>query len=175
MLALGVGVVVGRIIVQEFDVCHKRSARVETFKEVVAEQRVFGNAVSQRHLEGVNIVETFARVAAFTEEVLINVGDGGRVRINARVAGEDTRKQRARGARQRDADARLQNRVAFRDAPLLFVVARAIERVRDRADETTRHIARQLRVGIERDDVANIGEKFPICRHDDKARVARTA
>ncbi len=54
----------------------------------------------ERSLKSVDVVETFAGEAAFAEEVLVNVGDCGRVRIDAGVAGKDLHKLRTRSTRR---------------------------------------------------------------------------
>ena len=75
------------------------------------------------------------------------------------LALENTRwKQRAFAPdRQRRRDPRLQDRVAFDDPPATGVEARPVERMRHLADEPAHRVARQPRVGVERDDVAHIG------------------
>ena len=73
-------------------------------------------------------------------------------------AGEDALEQRAFAAdRQRRRDARLQHAVALDDAAGAAIEARPVERMRHRADQPARGVARQLRVGVERDDVAHAG------------------
>src|SRR5262249_54985678 len=52
-------------------------------------------------------------------------------------------------------DARLQDDVAAGDAAGLFVEPRAVERMAHRADELVGRVAWELRVGVERDDVAD--------------------
>ena len=44
-----------------------------------------GTRSSQRALEGIDVVDALADVAAFAEEILIHVGHGGRVRVEADV------------------------------------------------------------------------------------------
>jgi hypothetical protein len=43
------------------------------------------------------------------------------------------------------------------------------------ADEAARGVARQLRVGVERDDVTDVGEQSGVGRRDDETRIARAA
>ena len=90
-------------------------ARVETLEEVVAEQRVLRNPPVERRFEGVDVVDALADVAPFVEQVLIDVRHGGRVRVEADVAGEDLRERRARRALDADLHPRLQHAVAFGD------------------------------------------------------------
>ena len=72
---------------------HSAGARERALEQVVAEQRVLGHAAGERRLERVDVVDALADVAALVEEVLIDVGHGGRVRIEADVAGEDLRER----------------------------------------------------------------------------------
>ena len=72
-------------------------------------------------------------------------------------AGEHALEERSFAAdRQRGRDARLQHRVALDDAPARRVEPRPIERMRHLADQAPHRVARQPRVGIERDDIAHI-------------------
>ena len=50
----------------------------------MAQQRVLGRATSQRLLEDVEVVDPLAGEGALTEQILVDVGDGRRVRIDPR-------------------------------------------------------------------------------------------
>ncbi len=136
-----------------------RPARAKiAFEEVVAEQRVLRHAAGERRLEGVDVVDALAGVGALAEQILVDVGDRRRVGIDAARRGEDALEERALAAdRQRRRHARLQDAVAFDDAPAVGVEARPVERMRHLADQPARGVARQARVGVERDDVADAG------------------
>jgi hypothetical protein len=95
----------------------------------------------------------FADKRAFLENILIHVGHFPRVRINARVAGKKPDEPRSPGAGQTHAHARLQNAVAFGDNPARGVEHRTVQRMGHRADELPGGFARQLGVGVERDDI----------------------
>src|ERR1044072_8220252 len=163
------------VVVQKFYIRHERGTRLDTFKQVMTEQRVFGHAFGERAREGVHVVQAFACESAFAEKVLINVRGSGRVRVTPRVTREGSRETRERGTLQRDADAWLQDAIAARDALHTRVELRTVQRVFGDADETAGRVARQLRVGVERDDVTNLREQFGAGRRDDVARVARSA
>ena len=61
-----------------------RPARAkDALEEIVAEQRVVRNPAVERRLEGVDVVDALAGIGALAEQVLIDVGDGGGVRIDA--------------------------------------------------------------------------------------------
>ena len=158
VLAARVGEDARRVVVHHLDVGHEAGAGVEPLEEVVREERVVGDAPVERRREGVDVVEPLAGEAALAEEVLVGVRDGGGVRVDAGVPGEDAREARARGARGRDADARLQDPVALGDAAAARVEAGPVERVRDDADELLRAVAREARVRVERDAVAHARE-----------------
>ena len=54
-------------------------------------------------------------------------------------------------------DPRLQHRIAFHDPAGVGVEARPVERMRHLADQPADRVARQPRVGVERDDIADAG------------------
>ena len=110
---------VGRVVVHDFGVGDERGARVQAFEQVVRQQRVFRHAALERGHERVDVVEALAGEDAFAEEILIHVRHRGGVRIDAGVAGVGAREQRPGRAGHRHADARLQDAVAFDDAPQL--------------------------------------------------------
>ena len=144
-----------RVIVDDLDVGDQRRTGIQALEQIVREQRVFRHAAVERGDERVDVVEPFAREDAFVEEILIDVRDRGGVRVHAGVAGVGPGEQRPGRARHRDADARLQNAVAFGDAPGGGVETGAIQRVRDDADEGLGDVTRQARVGVERDAVTH--------------------
>ena len=145
--------VVRGIVIDEMDVGAQARSRVHALEQVVAEQRVGRNAPVERGAEGVDVVDALANVAAFVEEVLIDVGDRGGIRIEADVAGEDLRERRAVGALDAHLDPRLQHAIALGHAAKAGVETWTVERVRQRAHQTARRLHRELRVGVERDDV----------------------
>ena len=118
-----------RILVDQLDVRDERDARVQSLEQVVRQQRVLRHGVLERGHERVDVVEALAGEDAFAEQILVGVGHGGRVGIDAGVPGVEPREQRAGRAREGDADARLQDAVALGDA-----ADRRVERRRDSAD-----------------------------------------
>ena len=116
MLAFGGDVVAGREFLDHLDVGSEAGAGEDPFEEIVAEQGVLRHAAGERRLEGIDVVDALAGIGAFAEEVLVDVRDGGRVRIDTAGAGEDPLIERTFAAdRQRRSDARLQNGVAVDD------------------------------------------------------------
>jgi hypothetical protein len=164
-----------RIVVDELDVRYECDACVETFEEIVGEQRVVGHAVAQRRHERVDVVEPLAGEDALGEQILVRVGHGGRIRIDAGVAGIEAREQRTRRTRERDADARLEDAVAVDHQTGLRIDQRAVQRVRGDADQRARGVARQRRVAVERDAVAHRRQYRCVADVDDEARVLGAA
>src|SRR4029077_5411446 len=101
-----------------------------------------------RH-EGIHIVETLARENPFVEEILIRIRHRGGIGVDAGVARINASEERARRARQGDADSWLENAVALRDSATLRIDHRAIQRMADDADELSGGITRKPRVRVE--------------------------
>ncbi len=175
VLPRGVGEVAAGIVVDEVDVGDEAGARVEPFEQVVAEERVLRHAPGERGLERVDVVDALADVAALVKHVLVEIGHGRRVGIDADVPGEHAGEHRPVGADDADADARLQDAVAFGDALEAGIEARPVQRMRQRADQPPAGFHRQLRVGVERDHVADGRQNRRLAVLDDEARVGRAA
>ena len=131
----------------------------------MAEHAIVGEAAADRELHGVDVVDPFADERALAEHVLVDVGDRARVRIDAGLATEQVRVARSRDARHARADARLQDRVAFGDPAAHGIELRPVERMRERAGERARGVARQAGVRVERDHVAHGGEALDGADH----------
>ena len=122
----------------------------------MAQERVLGHALSERGLEGVDVVDALAGVGALAEEVLVDVRDGARVGVDAararrRRAGRASRPARGQSGR----DARLEDAVALDHA-----AGRGSKRGRFSGCASVpiscrAASPRQPRVGVERDDVAD--------------------
>ena len=87
----------------------------------MAENPVLGEAPIERLLERIDIVNPLADERAFAEQVLVDIGDGARIGIDARLAAAQPRIPRPVGARQAHRHARLQDAVALGDALPVFV------------------------------------------------------
>ena len=140
----------------------------------MAEDSILGKAGIERPLEGVDVVDALADERALAEQVLVDVRDGARVRVDPGLAPEELRVARTLCSGQARAHARLQDAVAAGDTTLGFVVARTIERVRHRPDELPRGFPRQLGVGVERDDVLDVGQCGDVA-YDEREAVAAPA
>src|SRR3990172_11412433 len=84
-----VGTEAHRIALVELDVSDKSRPRVAAFQEVVAEDQILGEAAAKRALEGVHVEDALAGERPLAEDVLVDVGDGARVGVDARLAAEE--------------------------------------------------------------------------------------
>src|SRR3569623_369885 len=147
-----------RMVLDEIDIIHQRRPRITAFQEVVAQNEIFGHAPVHRLTKGVDVVNALADEAAFAEQILVDVRHFARIGIDNHFAREQSRKARARRGGETNGHARLQDRITFDDAAAPGVVNGTIERVRHVADERTRGVARQLGIGVQGDDIADIRE-----------------
>ena len=144
-----------RVVVDHLDVGDERRARVQPLEEVVREQRVLGHAPLEGGDEGVHVVEPLAGEDPLGEEVLVRVGDRGRVGVDAGVPGVEPREERAGGARHGHAHPGLEDPVALGDAAETRVEVGLVQRMGGDADQLLRGVPGQARVGVERDAVAD--------------------
>ncbi|MCY1500932.1 hypothetical protein D9M68_349900 [compost metagenome] len=157
MLARHLDLVAGREVLDELDVGDQRATHIGTFEQIVAENGIFLDPALQRRLEGVDMVEALAGEAAFAGDVLVDVGNGEDIGVDAAVGREDTLEGGSFAARcQRRRHARLQQAVAGDHILCLRVDHRTVDRMVDLADELRHRIAHQARVGIERHHVLHV-------------------
>jgi hypothetical protein len=69
MLARGVDVVAGRVVLDELDIGDQRRARVRAFEQIVAQYLVLGDAALERVLDGVDVVYALAGESAVAERI----------------------------------------------------------------------------------------------------------
>ena len=150
-------VVTGRKLLHHLHVGGEAGAGEDALEQIVAEHCVVGDAAGERGLKRVDVVNPFARVGAFAENILIDVGHSRRVGVHAAGAGEDPLVERALAPdRQRGRDARLENGVAADDALLPGAEPRPVERMGHLADQLQRGASGQPRVSVERDHKAHL-------------------
>ena len=139
---------------EEHDVADAAAARDGAFEQVVAQHRPLGQARAEHDVQRLHVQQALAGERAFAEQVLVDLGRGGAVRVDPALAGEQPMERRgfARPG-QRRGHARLQDAVARRDAALRQVDARQVQRVCRHADQFTQAAGGQLGVAVERDDV----------------------
>jgi hypothetical protein len=166
---------VRRKLLEQFDIADKSATRKAALEKIVTEDRVLRRPSSERCFESIDLVQSLAGEGAFAKEVLIDVRDLERVRVDAGMAGEELLEARSadpRGQRRRDAG--LQDPVAFGDA-----AARAghwsVQRVREGTDQLSHGAHGQDRVGVERQDKAHVSRRRHEVRINDERSVRRTA
>ena len=135
-----------------------------------------GHPAGKRCLEGIDLVDALAGIGAFTEQILVNVGHGRGIGVDAVHAGKDALEQRTLAAdRQRRRDPWLQHGMARHDPAGGGIEVRPVEWVRHLADQAMDRVARQSGVGVERDDVANAGGRgWGLPADADETGVGRT-
>ena len=167
--AAHVRAVAGGIFLVQLHIAQQSRPRVAPFQKIVAEDPVLGEASVERPLERIDVIDPLADERAFTEQVLVNIGDGARIRVDARLAPAQPRIPRPVRARQAHGHARLKDAVPLTDTLLVFVVARTIQRVRHGSHKLPRRIARQLRIRVKGDHVLHVRQD---CRLADDEREA---
>src|SRR3954463_15218803 len=95
MLTRGIYFVRSWLLVEQLDVAHERRAREEALEQVVGEEGILGRSPGEGRGERVDVVDRLAGIRAFAEQVLVNVRDGCRVRVDARRSGAQRRVARA--------------------------------------------------------------------------------
>ena len=114
-----------------------------------------------RLFKRVEIVNSLPGVRALVKKILIDIGNRGRVRVDAAGAGENSLEKRAfaiSGKRRRHA--RLHHAVAIYNPPQSRAELRPIQGMRHGADQARRSPARKSRIRVERDDVTHSGDGF---------------
>ncbi len=160
-----------REILHDFHIRGQARTREDAFEQVVAEQRRVRGSSAQGRFKGVDLVDALAGEGSLAEQILVDVGDRRRIRVDAADAGKHPAEQRARApGRQGRRDARLQDAIALGDAPRRRIQMWPVERMRHLADQTSDGIARQLGVRVERDDVT-YAAWGGLLRHRHEARV----
>ena len=144
MVTLGRKLIAGRKLLHDLHVRGEPSAGENPLEQVVAEEAGFGNTASKRRLKDIHIVDAFARVGPFAEQVLVHVGDRCSVGIDAGSARENTKEQRALPSdRQCWCHPRLQHGVTFDDSRQFSVETRPIERMSHLADKAPDRLPRE--------------------------------
>ena len=105
VLTGGADQVVRRVFVEQRDIGHEARSGEDSFEQVVTQQGVLRHRPVHRRVEGIDVVDPLAGEAALLEEVLVDVGDGRRVGIDAGRSAEDALERRTlvlRWQRRRD-------------------------------------------------------------------------
>ena len=68
---------------EQLDVGDQSRAREQALEEVVAQERILRHPSCHGRFERVHVVDPLAGVRALPEKILVDVGYGGRVRVDA--------------------------------------------------------------------------------------------
>ena len=145
-----------RIFLVQLHIAQQSRAGVAPFHKVVAEDPVLRKAPTQRPLERINVIDPLTDEGTFVKEILVNVGNGACVRVDAWLTPEQVCVPRPVRARQAHGDAWLKDSVPIRDTLFVLVVPRTIERVRHGSHELPCGIARQLRIRVKGDHILHV-------------------
>ena len=145
-------------LLHDFDIRDQSGSGKNSFKEIVAQDRVLGNTALKSGFEHVHIVDSFSAVGAFPEEILIHVGNDERVRVHAAWSGEYALKERSRATRRQCRGyARLKEGVSFDDTAGSHISLWPVERMSYLSHQSPDSSARKACIGIESDHVTNAG------------------
>src|SRR5271170_4846142 len=96
MFSPSVSGVVGRVVVNDFDVRDEACASVGALDQVVGQEGISRKASVQHLVQDADLVDALAGKDAFSKEVLIDIRDCTRVDIEAGLAGVKGCEARAR-------------------------------------------------------------------------------
>ena len=163
-----IGAVARRVVLVELDVGDQARAGIAPLQQIVAQDAVLRKPPRERALECVDVVDPFANERALAESILIDVGNRARVGVDAGLSAEKARVTRTARPLEAGRHPRLQDAVSAGHALALHVVMRAVQRMRHRAHQLPRRVARQLGIGIERDHVFRAHQRTGIADHGQK-------
>ena len=117
MLPGGRGFVMRREVIEKLGVCRQSGPRENALEKIVAKQGVVSYLAHESFFERVDVVDSFAGVRTLAEQILVNVGSGGCVRVNAARPGKHFLEKRTFSLRrQGGSNARLDNSVPVHNA-----------------------------------------------------------
>ncbi len=128
-----------------------------TLDQVMTQNPVFGKTTAQNFFKRIDIIDALADKRAFREDILINIGNHARIRVDPRLASPQARIPGLSRAGQAFGQPGLQDAVAGVNDFLRFVKTGTVQRMGHRPDEFFRGIAGQLRIRIQGNDVLHIG------------------
>jgi len=146
----------GRIFLIHHDIGDQPDAGVDPLEQVMAEQGVLRRAAVQAALEGIDVVDALAHIDAAAEQILIDVGDGIGVQVQADIAREDAAEVRVVGAGRDNLGAGLEQPIPAAHPARLGIGRGAVERMGQGCDERTRAVAAQDGIGVQGDDVPHL-------------------
>src|SRR5208282_4638552 len=149
-------VVTRREIFKDLDVRNQPRAGEYALQQVVTENAVVGDAAFESGLERIHIVNSLAAVGTFLEEILINVGNGSCIWVDAGWAREHALINRAipRGGK-RWRHPGLQHAISLNHTAAHGIELWSIERVRHFSDQALCGSNGKPRVRVYGDDVTD--------------------
>ena len=165
--------VTARKNIQQLDIGRQPHPHMAAFQQIVTEQVRLGKSSRQEAVKGLQFVDAFAVIAAFADQILVNIGDSVRVGIDSARIGEDAREPCRPGARQRGADAGLNDRVTANHPASIRRETRLIQRMSQRFNHPSSGVSQQLRVSIEGDDKPNALQLQAIARVEKSFQLGR--
>ena len=102
-----------RCVFNHRDVGDRRATRDRPFEQVVAEHFAVGQTPRQHNMHHPHMQQPLAGKSALAKQILVNLGGGGAVRVNATLPGKQPVVEREiLGRRQGCGNARLENAIA---------------------------------------------------------------
>ena len=144
-------------VFDQCDVGDGGAARHRALDQVVAEHQAFGQALVQHGVHGLHVEQCLAGVGPFEEHVLVDLGAGRAVGVDAALAGKQPVEQgEVARCRQGRGDARLQDAVAAGHHACAWVDLGLVVGVCSDAHQLAQAAGGKLRVAVERDDVRRV-------------------
>src|SRR5437867_13051885 len=91
MSACNVRGVPSRMIFVQLHVAQQSGSRITSLQKIVAQYPVLGEAVLERALECIDLIDSLTDERAFTEHVLVDIGNGACIGVDARLATVESR------------------------------------------------------------------------------------
>src|SRR5215472_6785693 len=153
MLAPAVRAEVRRIVVNQLELADQARPRINSLDQVVTQNGVGGKTIPKNLVKNFHLVDSLSGKDRFAEQILVDVGNGMRIDVQAGFARIEVGEARAIDGLDTDADPRLQDAVTGLHRLRSRIDDRAVERVRHGTDQMRSGATRQLRVGIESDHI----------------------
>ncbi len=121
--AAHVRTVAGWVLLVQLHIAQQTRPGVTPFQKIVAEDPVLGKTPLERQIEGIHVIDALADERPLTEQVLVDIGYGPRIGIDAGIAPAQRRIPRPVHAGQAHGNPRLKDPVSLADAPPVLVVS----------------------------------------------------
>jgi hypothetical protein len=79
------------VILEHLDVAEQPGARIAALQKIVTENPILGESAVERLLECVDVIDALADERALADPILVDVGNGARVRIDTGIAAVQAR------------------------------------------------------------------------------------